>query len=476
MRRMRREEGKAPEFCLSFFCTSVLFFLFWGWYRSQEELPTRSLVAALLSVLLFTAIGIVFIFRWFSDFRRSGRVGRLLSGAGITSRELSLPRDEGAPGSACVCAWKVFGAVLLVNLAVIVLIAVLRFVFGFRDGFLSGLNFWKCLDSQHYLHIAEHGYASEGDYGDVVRLVFLPGYPVLVRIVAVAVRDYLVAGMLVSGVCFGAAGAFLYLLMRLDYGHAAAIRAVKFLCLFPGAFFFTAPMSESLFLFLTVAAVYFARRKRWFAAGCLGFYAAFTRSLGILVLVPVVYELIRQTLLDRPCGAARVLRRVRDFLCMLLIPCGFGLYLYINYLVSGDAFRFLVYQKEHWGQELGYFFNTAGYEAKYLIRYFEDGNSHVAVGLWGMGLFAFFGALVLLLIGSRKLRPMVLGYSIVYFAVAMGATWLLSGPRYMAGLFTLPVTLALSVKKKWSEEVLTLALAAVYVVYAMMFVNRWQVW
>ena len=93
-----------------------------------------------------------------------------------------------------------------------------------------------------------------------------------------------------------------------------------------------------------------------------------------------------------------------------------------------------------------------------------------------MGLFAFFGALLLLLIGAGKLRQSYLGYSIVYFSVAMGATWLLSGPRYMAGMFTLPIVLALSVKRRRSEEVLTLALAAVYVVYAMMFVNRWQVW
>ena len=472
---MRKQQNRVPEICLSASCMAALFVLFYYWYRGQTELLPRSLMAALLSVLLFTAIGIIFIFRWFSDFRSCNKTGALLSRTGITSEHASLPKDAGAPGNVCIRAWKVFFVLILVNIAVIVFIAILRFVFGYRDYFIPGLNFWKCLDSQHYLFIAEHGYAAEGEYGNIVRIVFLPGYPVLVKIVALVVRNYLAAGMIVSGVCFAAAGAFLYLLMRLDYSHETAIRAVKFLCLFPGAFFFTAPMSESLFLFMTLAAVYFARRKRWFTASCFGFYAAFTRSLGMLVMIPVVYELIRFTLIDRPRGVSRVLRRVRDFACSLLIPCGFGLYCHINYLITGDALRFLQYQKEHWGQEISYFFNTASYETKFLFQYFDEGRHNIAVGLWGMGLFAFFGALLLLLIGAGKLRQSYLGYSIIYFSVAMGATWLLSGPRYMAGMFTLPIVLALSVKRRRSEEVLTLALAAVYVVYAMRFVNRWQV-
>lgn len=473
---MKLLQKKFPEIFLSAFCTASLLVLFYFWKRSQTELSGLSFLAALLSLVLFTAIGIVFVFRWFSDFKRSDKTGALLSRTGITSGSVSLPKDAGAPGSVFARAGKVFFLILLVDLAVIVFIALLRFVFGYREPFFEGLNFWKCLDSQHYLFIAEHGYAAEGEYGNIVRIVFLPGYPLLVKLVAFAVRNYLAAGLLVSGICFAAAGAFLYLLMRLDYDHETAVRAVKFLCLFPGAFFFTAPMSESLFLFTTLAAVYFARRKRWLAASCFGFYAAFTRSLGILVIIPVVYELLRFTLIDRPCGVSRVLRRVRDFMYSLLIPCGFGAYCLINYLITGDALRFLQYQKEHWGQEISFFFNTASYEIKFLFQYFEEGKDNIAVGLWGMGLFAFFGALVLLLIGAGKLRQSYLGYSLVYFSVAMGATWLLSGPRYMAGLFTLPIVLALSVKKRRSEEILTIALVVVYVVYSIMFIHRWQVW
>lgn len=86
-----------------------------------------------------------------------------------------------------------------------------------------------------------------------------------------------------------APGAILYLLMRLDCGHDEAIRAVKFMCLIPGAFFFTAPMSESLFLLTTLAAVYFARRRKFFVSACFGFYAAFTRSLGMLCIIPAIY-------------------------------------------------------------------------------------------------------------------------------------------------------------------------------------------
>jgi hypothetical protein len=236
-------------------------------------------------------------------------------------------------------------------------------------------------------------------------------------------------------------------------------------------------MSESLFLFTTLAAIYFSRKGNYLLASLFGFYAAFTRSLGIIVLVPVIYELILRTIKEKPSGRSAIMKRLGDFaLPLLIIPCGLLAYLFLNYKVTGDAFTFLVAQKNHWGQEISYFFNTASYQVKYFGEYIEGGRSSVAFALWGMGICALFGTLVILTAGAKKMRASYLGYSLVYFVISMGATWLLSAPRYAAGIFALPVALALITKNRIIQNVFTILFVVIYIIYATMFVMRWQVW
>lgn len=125
----------------------------------------------------------------------------------------------------------------------------------------------------------------------MVQLVFFPGYPMAVRLVSILLGgQLLLAGFLVSALSFAGAGCLLYRLVRLDAPHREAVRAVSFLCLLPGSFFFAAPMSESFFLLLTVGSYYAARTGWWLLAGLLGGMAALTRSVGLLLLIPLFFE------------------------------------------------------------------------------------------------------------------------------------------------------------------------------------------
>ena len=72
-------------------------------------------------------------------------------------------------------------------------------------------------------------------------------------------------------------GYLLYELALLDTDRRTALRAVKYLCILPATCLFCAPMSDSLFLFLTLACVYLARKKWYVFSAILGFFAAFTR-------------------------------------------------------------------------------------------------------------------------------------------------------------------------------------------------------
>jgi hypothetical protein len=162
-------------------------------------------------------------------------------------------------------------------------------------------------------------------------------------------------------------------------------------------------------------------------------------------------------------------------LSIILIPAGFAAYCYINYKVSGDPFKFLYYQKEHWSQEFGWFFNTASYQTDRLISSAKDDFSTM-LGLWIPNLLSSFSTLILMIFSVKKLRPSYSAYAIAYFVAAIGATWLLSGPRYLLALFVIPIGISSLTENRKADTIFTIVFTAASVFYLYAFVMRWQVW
>ena len=172
-------------------------------------------------------------------------------------------------------------------------------------------------DSVWFLAIAD------GGYGDGAREAFFPLYPLLVRIVAAPFGSGLIGGALLSTALLGVALVLLHRLVALDHPRAVARNAVLVTALFPMSFFFSAVYSESLFLALSIGAVYAARRERWAWAGLLGMLAATTRSAGVLLLVPLAMIYLWDV--ARPSWrTGRPLRA--DVLWLALVPLGLALY------------------------------------------------------------------------------------------------------------------------------------------------------
>lgn len=351
--------------------------------------------------------------------------------------------------------------------------------------FRGAVEFWRCLDSGHYLDIAREWYVPKSvfettedwfqngdDVGRVVQLVFLPGYPLAVYPFYRIFGNDAAAGLFVSAVSFPAACCMLYRLLRLDCGHRQAFRTVLMLLLLPGGFFFLAPMSESLYLLLALSALYCFRKKRFLLAGAFGAYCAFTRTVGLLLVAPMVLEWIRM-FPQKGCGRRKWLLGA---LSVLLVPAGFGAYLWINKTVSDNPLQFLTYQHRWWSQHLGWFFNTASYQTKYLIGCIGEGNRENIFGLWLPNLVWHFGTLGLFACTAKKLRPSYAAWFIAYFAIAIGATWLLSGPRYLLSMPVVAMMLAAVTEKKWQQWLAAGVLLPLSALYLMAFVWRWQVW
>jgi len=142
-------------------------------------------------------------------------------------------------------------------------------------------------DSLHYLSIAQYGYRIPGD------TVFFPVYPLLTRWLGAVTGSEVVAGIVISVVSFIVGLTLLHRLTELELGRKAADAAVLLLAFAPLSFFFTAVYTESLFLALSVGAVYAARREHWTTAALLAAVCAATRVPGIVVIVPVGWLLIR---------------------------------------------------------------------------------------------------------------------------------------------------------------------------------------
>lgn len=101
---------------------------------------------------------------------------------------------------------RIFAALLALDLVLLLLTWSVRALAGQPETLAQALEFWRCTDSRHYLDIARDGYIAAGDPDRVVQLVFLPGYPLVVRAVMRLVPSDICAGLLTSALCFAGAG------------------------------------------------------------------------------------------------------------------------------------------------------------------------------------------------------------------------------------------------------------------------------
>lgn len=322
----------------------------------------------------------------------------------------------------------------------------------FFDYLRSLPGHWIQWDARHYLALAEDWYVNTGD--ERLKLVFYPLYPAVVRTMNLLFRDAVFSAFLVSNLALLGSGLLLYRVVAQEMGAIGARRAVFFLMFCPLGFYFSVPYTESMFLLTTLAAVDFARRKKWLGALLMGALSALTRSLGLLTAVCIFYEMLRAAappMTGRPvrmlAHPAYLKRMGISALICCTVALGFGAYLLLNYQVSGDPFRFLEYQSSNWGQEFGSLRNTLSYSFENALSFHNEGYR---TGVWIPQLLYLFGMLAISLACCNRIRPGYGAYALLYTYVAYAPTWLLSGPRYLTALFALYPMLALLSRRRWS--------------------------
>lgn len=195
------------------------------------------------------------------------------------------------------------------------------------------------------MYIATLGYSSQiGVYW-----AFFPAYPVfmgglgrLLSFLFLIRLDLAVdlSGFVISNLSFLAAVYYLYRLSASVLGKLdLAFDSALYLVLFPSGVFLSAVYSDSLFMLLSVSSLYYWQLGRLGRSGILGFFAALTRPMGVLLVVPFIYKALVDSVTKR---------RIAVYLHMAMIPVGSLTFLVYSWLRTGTAFAFFVAERQYW--------------------------------------------------------------------------------------------------------------------------------
>jgi hypothetical protein len=151
-----------------------------------------------------------------------------------------------------------------------------------------GLLGW---DAAWYRDIAQAGYGGVPKVG----LRFFPLFPLISRVVSwLPGVSAGTAVVVVSNVSALVVGVLVYELARREgRDHDLARRAVWILYLAPTAFVLVMGYAEATLMVATVVVLLALRSRRWWIAAVAGVLAGLTRPVGLLLVVPAVFEVWR---------------------------------------------------------------------------------------------------------------------------------------------------------------------------------------
>lgn len=303
------------------------------------------------------------------------------------------------------------------------------------------LDLWGVWDSFWYMDIAQNGYSMAGSIPsspNQTNFPFFPLYPLMMRFFGnIAGGEYFLAGLFISNVCLLLACCLLYGLVAQEADRKTARLSVKYLFLFPASFIFSGVFTESLYLCLTLLCFYLAKRQNWWLAGAAGALLSATRTLGVLIVLPLLFEYLRS--IDfKP-------RRIGlNSLFLLLVPLGLVGFSLYSYRMTGDFLYFKTNQAA-WGREL---LNPA----VVLWRALRQGSAEAAARPLLEAGFTLV-SLLLLTLGYRRIgfAYWLLGMYSILIPLTAGID---SMARYVLPIFPLYIVLAnLGRQDAWDDGI-----------------------
>jgi Mannosyltransferase (PIG-V) len=341
------------------------------------------------------------------------------------------------------------------------------------------LTSWNHWDAANFTRIAQYGYQTIYD------TAFFPLFPLLIKGVAFLFgnKGYIAIGMILSNLALLGALFVLYQIAADILGEQIGRRTLLYLCIFPTAFFFFAAYNESLFLFLTASSFLAMRRQKWWLAAVLGFFAALTRTAGVLLVIPFLYELwiSRESIITSNQNAFhKILSMFSRALPLLIIPLGTLIYCFYCWKVFHNPLAFAAVQS-HWDRHTTWPWVGILSSLRELLL-IQPFGSFFEVHLL-LDLAATISFIALAILGWRKLRMsyniwivLLLFFMLISPAIAQHDV-LVSNQRFVLEMFPAFITLAvLGVKYPRFHLGLLISFPFLQATLALLFVlNRWMV-
>lgn len=295
-------------------------------------------------------------------------------------------------------------------------------------------------DTNHYMAIAQQGYAHEPFDVNSRRsqsFAFFPLLPMLMWVLRQTTSDAMLWSAALCNLFFFLALVMLYrLTVAFGYGESAARRTIFYLAAFPVSYFFSTPFTESLFVFFTVASFYAAKRERWWVAGVLGMLASATRLTGVLLfpsLLILSWQMYRSL-------------QLKKIVWLLLVPVGLFSYMFYTWWLSGDAFAFS-HATVAWGRNPTFFF--LGPLFTYLMHPYEiTAGWHFNLLNASCALLCFFCIYVLV----RRREWAFAFYTLISVLLPLSSGVLQSLERYTMGFFPVFIALAVAVRSEHVDQ------------------------
>jgi Gpi18-like mannosyltransferase len=315
----------------------------------------------------------------------------------------------------------------------------------------SFLSPWMRWDALWYQRIVTQGYSAADGTAQ-----FHPLYPWIAVPFARLGFTPSLSLLIVTSLAGIALIYFFVILARYDLPSTDAAFALILFAFAPMAFIIFAPYSEGLFLLAAVLCMVFIRQKKWWLAGLMGGLAALTRQQGIILFIPMGWELWENA--DR--SVINIRKQWREWLSLALIPIGLFLWLGYRTLFLNDMHVNLTNFQE-------FLYSTAISPSATKVvpmqqfvwpwltlkNMFTKLITQADVDVW-VNFIAAFIFLILLALAWRKMRLSYRLYSllitIVSFSYYTGSIHPTMGlPRHLYLAFPVFIGLAAVIKNQW---------------------------
>lgn len=361
-------------------------------------------------------------------------------------------------------AWRILLTLILITSINLIPLNSKDFLGGGYNNYINNpyLFSWANFDGEHYLSIAQNGYAN-------FEQAFFPLFPLLIKLIASAISyDYqtlTIVGLVITHLSFLLALIVLYKLIKIDFSAKVTWLSILLILIFPTSFYYISLYTESLFLLFTILAFYFARKNKWFLASVFGAFASATRVIGILILPALVIEAWKQKI------------NAKQYLNLLLIPIGLLSYMIYLYFTLGNPVAFYGIQKMVGEQRQ----STFTFLPQVFIRYIKMlALVDIKNPIYQTIFLEFISGVVFLLLPFygffKKIRVSYLFFALVAYLVPTTQGSFSSVPRYNIVLFPSFIALALlilNIKKIFKYIIIMILLIWQFIETALFLRGYW---